>query len=69
MGMGGKDGGGCFGLSRSERGVGFNGEVGVGAGQSPSWVQLPVNVIIEGETCGRARPQQIEVQRLGQPIL
>ena len=36
------------GLSLSERGVCFIDVVGVGAGRSQSWVQLPVNVIRRG---------------------
>ena len=44
----GKEGDGCFGLSRSERGVGFVHEIGVGAGRSQLWVHLPVNVIHRG---------------------
>ena len=49
-----KDGGGCFGLSRSERGVCFIDVVGVGAGKWQLWVQLPVNVIRRGRNV-RAR--------------
>ena len=44
------------GLSRSERGVCFIDVVGVGAGRSQWWVQLPVNVIRRGGNVRSSAP-------------
>ena len=44
------------GLSRSERGVCFIDGVGVGAGRSQLWVQLPVNVIRRGRNVRSRAP-------------
>ena len=44
------------GLSRSERGVCFIDVVGVGAGRSQWWVQLPVNVIRRGRNVRSRAP-------------
>ena len=65
-----KDGGGWFGAKpQRERSMlqwrGRSGSRSIAVVGSSTGQRHPSR----GEMCGRARPQQIEVQRLGQPIL
>ena len=64
-----KEWGGRFGLSLSERGVGFIDVVGVGAGRSQWWVHLPVNVTRRGKKRAVARARnRLKCRGQGSPF-